>query len=327
MNKRLILDLFRLPSRSRHESLIQEYIIKYLKDNNILFKQDENGNIFNISKKNTPLLSAHMDTVQDSVDVKLTEFIKIRNECILSGYGVIGGDDKCGIYIILELLKSRQVNFVFTTCEEVGGLGMEYFVKNNNLSHIPYGLVLDRRGNSDILCMKNDYGVEELDTMLEAIGKVFGYESALGLWSDADILSGKISCANLSVGYYNPHDKMEFVRLDELEKAKDFTWAIIKNIDKKFKSPNKTITVYGKYGRRGTEWDEYSHYGTDYYDWDCELCGVTDYYTSYIKAIEKNVCSDCLQNLHSEIHETNEVDEDEEIENLALLADFSKDEV
>ena len=324
MNKKLLLDLFRLPSRSHHESLVQEYIIEYLRDNDILFKKDKKGNIFNISRKNIPILSAHMDTVQDSIDVKLTNFIKIRGD-VLSGYGVIGGDDKCGIYIILEMLKSKQVNFVFSTCEEAGGLGMQYFVESNNLSNIPYGIVLDRRGGSDILCSKNDYGVSEFETMLESIGEVFKYESALGMWSDEDILSEKISCANLSVGYYNPHEKTEFVRLDELENAKDFTWAIIKNINEKFKAPNKTITVYGRHGYCREELEGYDDY---FSGWTCELCGSIDYYnTSYIQIIEKNICEDCLRELHLEIHGAEETEEElnntEEIEDLALLEDYS----
>ena len=80
-------------------------------------------------------------------------------------------------------------------------------VELKDLDHILYCIVLDRRGGSDILCTDNDYGTKEFETILKEIGKVYDYKPTRGLWSDTDILSDLLCCANLSVGYYNPHQK------------------------------------------------------------------------------------------------------------------------
>jgi len=129
---------------------------------------DEVGNIYGFNYKNKPMVSAHTDTVQNVVDGELLKFIKIRND-ILSGYGVIGGDDKCGIYAILKLLKEgEKVNFLFSVSEETGGSGSQYFIQENAslISSVPYCIVLDRKGNSDIIGLRNFYCEEDLSEVV-----------------------------------------------------------------------------------------------------------------------------------------------------------------
>jgi len=243
MDKDLLLNIFKIPSLSGSEDSMRSFITKFLDERKIPYEIDRYGNIFNTSYKNKVLLNAHMDTVQDSNDAKMAKFIRIRGS-ILKGYGVIGADDKCGIYIILELLKNRKFNFLFTVQEEVGCIGVQGFLgeNKNKLKNVACALTLDRWGDKDILCVDNDYGTEKFQNKLSKIGKDFGYLPNQGLFCDADYLSEEVSSCNLAVGYYDHHTKQEYVDLKDLEKAKKYIQALVDNIDTRYDPPNKGYT-------------------------------------------------------------------------------------
>lgn len=302
MDKKLLLDIFRIPSMSGYEDGMAYFIKEFLKEHNVPYETDKIGNVFYTRFINKPLLCAHMDTVQDTDDVKLTKFIKIRNDRILSGYGVIGGDDKCGIYIILELLKTIEFNFLFTVEEETGGVGARVFTNENDISHIPYGLILDRRGNDDIICEFNDYGTSEFETVLEEFGKPYGYTRNAGTFSDADFISNQISCANLSVGYYNWHQKDEFVDLKDLKRAFELTYRIIVNLDTSFDKPKKSLSKYSSYGNYDDEM-----FGMDELFLDdkleiCDFCGKQTANWKNLHSVNRIICTDCLRKLEAEIY-------------------------
>jgi len=298
MDKKLILDIFKVPSGHYKEEKMRDFLTHYLKKEGINHKVDNSGNVYNIGNKNAPLLSAHMDTVQDETDNDLIDFIKIRGN-ILTGYGVVGGDDKCGIIIILDLLQSKkEINFIFSTGEESGGSGARHFVEQNNLSHIPYAVVLDRRGSSDILCADNDYGTQRFETVLKTLGKVFQYKPARGLWSDADILSDKLCCTNLSVGYYSAHQKTEFVDLKDLENATNFTWFIIKHVKEKYEKASKAYSYsYDSIGNYNGVYTE-EEMGQN---WECNSCGQFYADCVFLKSIGINLCPACFADMEEEL--------------------------
>ena len=308
LDKKLLMDIFKIPSQSYKEEEVSDFIQKYLTEIDVPFYIDRLGNIYNLDYKNQPLLSAHMDTVQDDTDAILTDYITIRGD-ILSGYGVIGGDDKCGIYIILNILKTIKVNFIFSIAEEVGCVGVSTFItEEHDFKDIPYGLILDRRGNSDIICLRNQYGTLEFETALAEIGKVFEYSPASGVMSDADHLSEKISCANLSVGYYNPHTKHEFVKLSELSKANYFVYSIIKNVKEKFSSPYKYYGTYDGYNYSKNmfyEEEEEELYGQ--YKKSCIFCNASGGGLYFLPTLKEYICENCFLDLirdtqHSELN-------------------------
>ena len=238
--KKLLLELFKIPAPSGKEVGVQVFIMNFLDLHNIPYHVDEKGNIFNILQDEKPLLSAHMDTVQRMKDCRNIKYITLKDN-ILKGQGVIGGDDKCGIFIILQLLKTRKeldFNFLFTVEEECGGHGSREFVEKQDLSHILYGLVLDRQGNGDILCVLNNYGSIEFEDALWLIGDEFGYKPNGGIFSDADYLKEWFSCANLSVGYYNAHTRYEYVNIDDLMKSYRYVNTILNEV-KTYFPPSK----------------------------------------------------------------------------------------
>lgn len=298
MDNDLLLKLFHLPSPTRQEAEVREFICSFLRANNIPFKTDKIGNIIGLNHPKAPLLSAHMDTVQSPSDCTMAEYIHINGDFV-KGYGIIGADDKVGIFIILSLLKdsSEKFNFVFTVQEECGAIGAREFIYNNDLGSIPYGIVLDRKGSSDIICSLNDYGTKEFEFVLESIGEGFGYKSTHGVFSDCDEFSNVFSCANLSVGYFEQHNKTEYAKLSLIKNSMEFTFNILKNVKEKFEAPEK-IFRYSKfdnfYGR--------SIYPTDIDEFNtCSLCGTLTNNTTEVQTIGMFLCDECFNNLLWEI--------------------------
>lgn len=295
MNKEMLVDMFRIPASSGNEEKMRIYIETILKKMNIYYEVDSIGNVYSITDACKPLLCAHMDTVQMHSDELLSKHIRIYKN-IIKGYGVIGADDKAGIYTILNLLENgEKFNFLFTVSEEMGALGSLAFIKENDISFLPYALVIDRMGNDDIICYNNDYGVYEFDHTLEMVGEQFGFSSGHGTFSDADNLNEQLSCANLSCGYYFPHTKNEHLNLIDLQNTINFVHAIIKNITDKFDAPVKKFdNIFGI---------------NSYFDEDiksfgfvqCNNCHGYVEETTYIETLAQHLCNDCISQLQWEL--------------------------
>lgn len=256
--EKILLDLFKIFSPSRNNERMIKFIVDFLGKNDIPFTKDTNGNIFSLHNEERPILSAHMDSVGGYDDGFLSEFINIfdyRGDRIMKGMGNIGGDDKCGVFLILmKLLEDKSLNFIFSIDEEIGCVGIKQVVPTNNISGFPYAIILDRRGNGDIICKNNDYGTKEFEDALAEVGKRFGYTPATGACSDANTIREYMSCANISVSYHNPHSKTEFVSLTELYNTKLYLDAIINELQgKAFTKP--IISSY-KGGTANTQYQD-----------------------------------------------------------------------
>lgn len=311
----ILIELFSLYAPSRNDVKVINFITDFLKKNEIPFIKDENGNIFSLNNYNMPILSAHMDSVGDSDCGFLNDFINIfdyRGDRIIKGMGNIGGDDKCGIFIILmELLKNKSLNFIFSIDEEIGCVGIKQVIPANDISEFPYALVLDRRGSGDIICANNNYGTKEFEEALHEIGKDFNYSPATGACSDANTIRDYISCANLSVAYHNPHSKNEFVSLTQLHNTIMYVDAIIENLkDQKFDKPTVTVQSYknktSNYNYQNDDWINRYNNGKkfDYTNkfW-CPVC--RSYQPNTSKRTRKNnkldgICQTCLDAINGE---------------------------
>lgn len=266
-----MIDIYELLRRNQDGT--SEYVRSVLDEMNVSYNVDSYGNIYYLDHENSPILSAHMDTVRKEKDFCIGAFLnESEDDKILSG-GILGGDDKCGVYIILKVLEiGRKVNFIFSRDEEIGCLGIKALVKPNSVENKEvtekiknslWCLVLDRRGNSDIICEQNDYGTIEFEKALEKISNEgnFGYKGARGLCSDANYICDYISTANLSVGYYNPHSDKEYILKSDLQKALDYTLAIIDGLKEQFVAPEpKPYNYYYNGYRYGYGYDYYGYY-------------------------------------------------------------------
>jgi hypothetical protein len=256
MDKSRFLELLRLPSRGGANHQIHEFIKRNLDEIGVHYSIFEDTTIYNIDDPSLPLFSAHTDTVRSAgCDAKaptcIEEFTVVEApdlHFIHNKKAVLGGDDMCGVFIILEMLREGQrFNFVFTDGEETMiHPSAKYFVRNfkEQLSALPYGIVLDRMGNDDIICSNNRYGHIDFEKALETVGKQFGYYPATGLCSDADHIRNVMSCANLSSGYYKAHSYKEFAVWEHMENSHNFAIAILQGIHNKFPVHPSILTSY-----------------------------------------------------------------------------------
>lgn len=153
------------------------------------------------------LLVAHMDTVH------LTPVKEVVYDGpIISSPQGIGGDDRCGVYIILELLKEFDCSVVFTEDEEIGCVGAKKFVENEDIE-VNYIIEFDRRGSND--CVFYSCDNPDFTNFVESTGF---FKKALGSFSDICIIAPALGAAavNLSCGYYSEHSVKETINLLEM---------------------------------------------------------------------------------------------------------------
>jgi hypothetical protein len=176
-----------------------------------------------------------MDTVQreDSVDRLWT--LRLKDWIIKADDAIILWDDKCWIAIAMELYEKlwNKISLLFTRQEETWcNWAREFCNKHWDLvQQCKYCLVLDRRWAWDIIWYNNSYCSKEFEDELARLTKEFWYKPATGLCSDMNHIAKLINWVNLSVGYYNPHTKQEYIKCDELVNAYETARYIIKYMD------------------------------------------------------------------------------------------------
>lgn len=165
---------------------------------------DEDGFLY--AKGDIPvLLVAHMDTVHKE---KCAD-ISISDGRISSKQG-IGGDDRCGVFIISEIVKELHCSVLLCEDEESGGIGAKKFTDTDYINNLDvnYMIEFDRKGNNDAVFYSCD-NKEFTRFVVDATG----FEHAYGSFSDISVLmpAAKLSAVNLSSGYYNAHSVTEYV--------------------------------------------------------------------------------------------------------------------
>lgn len=160
------------------------------------------------------LLVAHLDTVHRELP-KLMIYDKEKN--IISSPQGIGGDDRAGVYIVLEVIKRYNCSVLFCEDEEIGCVGSGKFAETKLARELDFNYIIefDRANANDAVfyqCANQDFE--------DFITKEF-YKKAYGSFTDICEIAPVIGCAavNLSSGYYNPHTTDEYVNLTEMEES------------------------------------------------------------------------------------------------------------
>ena len=234
------------------QSEVKRYMYKFLTNNqyNVV---DQDGFLY--AKGTVPvLLVAHMDTVHKEQCKAI-----IKNDNKLSSPQGIGGDDRCGIFIIMNIVKELNCSVLLCEDEEIGCIGAHKFIdakrrytdengKEIEVRYIDelgvnYMVELDRRGNNDAVfysCGNNEF----IDFVEDSTNFKFAYGST----SDISVLmpEAKLSAVNLSCGYYNAHTVGEYVMYDEMMDTVEVAKALIKQeCDKPFEYIKKTYKFCG----------------------------------------------------------------------------------
>lgn len=162
------------------------------------------------------LLTAHLDTVHKKVCKNVSVYTTEKGKTILSSPQGIGGDDRCGVFMILEIIKKYKPFVLFCEDEERGGIGSGKFVLTeyiNDLKDMKYLIELDRANANDAVFYDCDN-----PEFTEFIEKNTGYKESWGTFSDISTVAPEcgVSAVNLSCGYYEAHTTKEYVVFDEM---------------------------------------------------------------------------------------------------------------
>ena len=133
----------------------------------------------------------------------------------------IGGDDKVGVFIALEMLRTfEHLKVVFFTNEEIGCVGSSE-ARLSFFEDCSFVLQCDRMGNKDFIQYGGYtelFGPDFEDKVLPLLVKR-GYEPSEGSLTDVVELKERgleIAVANISCGYYNPHTDKEYVNVKDV---------------------------------------------------------------------------------------------------------------
>ena len=237
---------------------VKEYMKSYLtsKKYDVI---DEDGFLY--AKGDVPvLLVAHMDTVHKELCTKI-----IKSKDVLYSPQGIGGDDRCGVFIIANIVKNHHCSVVLLEDEEIGTVGAKKFAQTEYIKNLGVNFMIefDRKGRDDAVfytCDNKDFTKHVLDNT--------GYKQQVGSFTDISVLMpvSKLCGVNLSCGYYNPHTTNEYVVYTEMfETIAAAEELITAECEKPFEYVAKT---YGGYSG-GRQYNSYGYgYSRDCYDYD-----------------------------------------------------------
>ena len=200
------------------------------------------------------LLTAHMDTVHKE-PVKTV----VVNDGIISSPQGIGGDDRCGIYMILKLAQKHHCSILFCEDEEIGGIGSDKFSRSayrKDLESLHYLIELDRANKNDAVfydCDNPEF-TEWITTTTKTV-------EAHGSFSDICNLSPvcKIASVNFSCGYYKAHTTSEYVVFDEMLRMIDVVDELLAVESKQFEFIEKKY-AFGNSWYNDDYWRTYYGY-------------------------------------------------------------------
>ena len=258
------------------QTTVKEYAETELKNNGYKVVNEDG---FLYAKGTYPvLLVAHMDTVHK----QQIERVVYKKGNIISSPQGIGGDDRCGIYMILSIIQKYHCSVLFTEDEEIGCVGAGKFCNTDYVENlgVNYMIELDRRGSKDAVFYSN--GNKDFQEWI--CDKEIGFEKDTGSYSDiCEIMrySG-VAGVNLSCGYYKEHTLEEYVKIDEMENnVKRVFQLIARDCDK--------------------PWDYEEDYGYGYgygYGYDYSYFGAT--ITDFITPDEQLFSSEYLRTMEFE---------------------------
>jgi hypothetical protein len=262
-----LMGLLYIQSSSHNEKRMVVYLIDRLRELGLDFYIDATGNIL-VSKGKTaiyPCIVCHIDTVHDiHDDFNIT--IENKNErqiawaTTMNEETGIGGDDKCGIFACLKMLRHfKNMKAVFFTQEETGLVGSSR-IDHKWFKDVGYIIQLDRWGRSDLICIKGNHKTvsKEFLTNVSPAAKKYGFSPEVGLITDSINLWNNnigVSCINVSCGYYQHHTSQESIDLNELWNAILFTKDMIEALGE-HKYPSKPSYKKPKqcWGNRWNNW-------------------------------------------------------------------------
>ena len=262
-------EILSVPTCSRDEVRMIEYLRKTLTENGYEPTVDEWGNIY-VTKGTAewyPCFIAHTDTVHKVNENLLIIQEEMNDEVILRGIDKTnnrpsgcGGDDKCGVYLCLEMLDTLpNVKIALFVSEEIGCKGSMHadpeFFKN-----VGYAIQYDSpEGDSMSLTLMGRYLYNQTSEFSEKVGgliteagiKNWAYHPYTDVWQIMEKFN--IACLNLAAGYYRYHTDNEYVKVDEVQNGFELGLKLIEQLgENRYENPKEertyTYSWNGGYG-------------------------------------------------------------------------------
>lgn len=256
----LLKTLFTFEQEALHDYLF-DVLLGFYKEEEII---EDYGQFLFAKGDIDVLLVAHLDTVHKTKPTIDEVFYDQEKGVIWSPRG-IGGDDRCGVYIILNILFSGlRPHIAFTWNEEIGCVGSRNMVnifdpRKTMNTKINFAIQFDRRGHQEAVY----YDLDHPD--FEKYITSFGFETKLGSFTDICEICPDWECAgvNLSAGYANEHTTNEMVFVatiqDTFTKACNILRDQVANPKayEYIETPKRPfMPSKGSYGYEGAWWEE-----------------------------------------------------------------------
>jgi len=170
------------------------------------------------------LLVAHLDTVHNQLPKHI---VYDKAKTTIRSVEGIGGDDRCGVYMILQLIHQRKCSVLFCDEEEVGGIGAKQFTKDYPHETFNYIMEFDRMNATDAVFYDCD------NPAFESFITKHYYKTSFGSFSDISIIAPALGVAavNLSCGYYKAHTLQEYVNMGEMHASINAALGILQDTD------------------------------------------------------------------------------------------------
>lgn len=245
--------LLSIQSVSYKEDKMIEYILWIIISKWYEYSLDDIGNITITKWKSDSYtcILAHLDTVH-AINKNMRVFENITEDWLTSLYGVdittreyawIGWDDKCWIFIALELLDSFDtIKVYFTVQEEIGCKGSQ-FISDSFFNDVSCFVMFDEPWNTAcnliVGGLKWDVVLFDIESTIytknQSIFNRYWYIIQSLWWTtDIGILSERfwIPWFLLSCWYYNMHKPYEYIIVEDVDRALKLWKSLIKNLQK-----------------------------------------------------------------------------------------------
>lgn len=258
MKTKNLVEICKIQSKSGKEEAMLEFVEQRCREYGAVVSYDKKGNLY--AKKGDaetyPCMVSHVDTVHDIVPDD--EYTVLHKNGAIFAYNYkkftstgVGGDDKVGIFITLELLrKFDDIKVAFFVEEETGCNGSRAADKSF-FDDVEFVLQCDRKGIEDFV--NKISGIElysdEFSEAIKPILKRYNRTETTGGLTDVKQLATKgvnVCVANMSCGYYRPHRDNEYIVVEDVRNTYKLCVDIINEVSGKvWECEHKSSYSYG----------------------------------------------------------------------------------
>lgn len=279
---KLLKQLYKINSKSGQEQQIVDFIVDYVSTRypSVLIEMDKANNIY-LTKGKTdmyPCVVSHLDQV-GSYKGRISIF---RQDNIIIGIGEhgkqvnLGADDKNGIWVALELLRTEQfLKVAMFTGEETGCQGSKV-ADMSFFDNVKFVVQCDRKHRGDFIHTAGAVTLCDPSWPSKELKDKYGYSNTFGLMTDVQALKKNglnVACCNVSCGYYNPHLDTEYTNIEELINCLNFVREIVRTIPHTPHEHKSVSYNYYPYGHQNSCKNGSTDYLRDWDNYDDEYCG------------------------------------------------------